>query len=45
MRSDFERYKEELRQIVIARYRVEPPGGIHPGTEANNLQNPKILHA
>jgi len=30
MRGEFDRYKEQLRQIVIARYKLEPPRGIHP---------------
>jgi tetratricopeptide (TPR) repeat protein len=29
MRGECDRYKEHLRQTLIARYRLEPPGGIH----------------
>jgi tetratricopeptide (TPR) repeat protein len=30
MRGEFDMYKEQLRQTLIARHNVEPPGGIHP---------------
>jgi tetratricopeptide (TPR) repeat protein len=30
MRGEFDRYKERLREILKVRYKVEPPGGIHP---------------
>lgn len=30
MRGEFEKYKEQLRQLLIKRYKVEPPGGIYP---------------
>jgi hypothetical protein len=29
MRDEFHRYQEQLRATLIARYRVEPPRGIH----------------
>jgi len=29
MRGEFERYKEELRETMKVRYKLEPPGGIH----------------
>jgi len=29
MRADCDRVKEQLRQAVIVRYRLEPPGGVH----------------
>ena len=30
MRGEFEKYKEQLRQTLIRRYKVEPPGGLYP---------------
>jgi hypothetical protein len=30
MRGEFDKYKEHLRQVLIARYKVPPPGGIYP---------------
>lgn len=30
MRDEFDKYKEQLRQIVITRYKVEPPSGVYP---------------
>jgi hypothetical protein len=30
MRGEFDRYKEQLRQVLIARYKVPPPSGIYP---------------
>lgn len=30
MRGEFDRYKEQLRQMLIKRYKVEPPSGIYP---------------
>jgi hypothetical protein len=30
MRGEFDKYKEHLRQILIAGYKVPPPGGIYP---------------
>jgi hypothetical protein len=29
MRGEFDRYKEQLRQTLINRYKLEPPGGLH----------------
>jgi hypothetical protein len=29
MRDDFQRYKEQLRELLKVRYGLEPPGGIH----------------
>jgi hypothetical protein len=29
MRQDCDRLKEQLRQTIIARYKIEPPGGVH----------------
>jgi hypothetical protein len=30
MRGEFDRYKEKLRQTLITRFNVQPPGGVHP---------------
>jgi hypothetical protein len=30
MRGEFEKFKEKLRQTLIKRYKVDPPGGIYP---------------
>ncbi len=30
VRGEFDRYKEQLRQTLISRYNVKPPGGIYP---------------
>lgn len=30
MRGEFDKYKEQLRQMLIKRYKVEPPSGIYP---------------
>jgi hypothetical protein len=30
MRGEFDKYKEQLRQMLIKRYNVEPPSGIYP---------------
>lgn len=30
LRGEFDRYKEQLRQMLIKRYKVEPPSGIYP---------------
>ncbi|PYT97533.1 MAG: hypothetical protein DMG38_19555 [Acidobacteria bacterium] len=30
MRGEFDKYKEQLRHVLIKRYKVEPPSGIYP---------------
>jgi hypothetical protein len=30
MHGEFDGYKEQLRQVLIKRYKVEPPSGIYP---------------
>ncbi len=34
MRGEFDGYKEQLRQMLIKRYNVEPPSGIYPARAA-----------
>jgi hypothetical protein len=34
MRGEFDKYKEQLRQMLIKRYNVEPPSGIYPAPAA-----------
>ena len=29
MRGECDRFKERLRQALIARYKIQPPGGVH----------------
>ena len=30
MRRECDRFKEHVRRMLMARYKIEPPGGIHP---------------
>jgi hypothetical protein len=44
MRDEFDRYKEQLRQTLITRYKLEPPGGIHAASEPGSGNSSAEIH-